>query len=212
MADALAACSVFLDDKDLWNLAVASWRARVPAYVYVAADGPAPLNRTTPMPANYLRKGWYDLRRYVDGVSQETCRDLSHVQLGLAALVNVAETAHHQGVDLYGVEQHRVVAALEFHAALLAPGKEGARRRRDLARLCGSGKFQGAVPLGTWEVAYHHYRHRVGLRMPHTSRLLETVRPTAANHHIAWETLTHGRPADHAHAHADGGPRRDAPP
>ena len=37
-----------------------------------------------------------------DGLCQETCRDLGHTQMGIATLGNVAETAHHQGWDLWG--------------------------------------------------------------------------------------------------------------
>ena len=37
-----------------------------------------------------------------DGICQESCRDLGHVSLGFATLVNSAETAHHQGIDLFG--------------------------------------------------------------------------------------------------------------
>lgn len=48
----------------------------------------------------------------------ETCRDLGHVQLGYATLVNTAETAWQQGIDLYGEEQDRLIAGAEM---LLCP-------------------------------------------------------------------------------------------
>lgn len=44
-----------------------------------------------------------------DGICQESCRDLGHVELGFATLVNSAETAHHQGIDLYGEAKDRIV-------------------------------------------------------------------------------------------------------
>lgn len=37
-----------------------------------------------------------------DGVCQETCRDFGHMQMGMASAMNTAETAHVQGVDLWG--------------------------------------------------------------------------------------------------------------
>ena len=54
-----------------------------------------------------------------NGLCQETCRDLGHVQLGMAALVNVAETAYHQGIDLYAEAAERNVSGAELHASLI---------------------------------------------------------------------------------------------
>ena len=34
-------------------------------------------------------------------LSQETCRDLGHTSMFLSSLINFAETAYHQGIDLY---------------------------------------------------------------------------------------------------------------
>ena len=54
-----------------------------------------------------------------DGTCQETCRDLDHVQYGLAAMMNGAETARIQGVDLYREQAPRIVACLENAALYL---------------------------------------------------------------------------------------------
>ena len=55
------------------------------------------------------------------GICQESCRDLGHVQGGLAAAINLAETAHLQGIDLYYGEQRvRLTAAMELTTSLLA--------------------------------------------------------------------------------------------
>ncbi|MFM9597856.1 alginate lyase family protein, partial [Streptomyces scabiei] len=59
---------------------------------------------------------WYNQSTFVDGLSQETCRDLGHVQYGLAAMINAAETARVQGVDLFTLERDRIAAGLEYHA------------------------------------------------------------------------------------------------
>ena len=40
----------------------------------------------------------------VNGICQETCRDLGHTQYGMASTLNAAETARIQGVDLYGAQ------------------------------------------------------------------------------------------------------------
>lgn len=53
------------------------------------------------------------------GTSQETCRDMDHVQYGLAAMMNGAETARIQGVDLYLEQAPRIVACMENAAFYL---------------------------------------------------------------------------------------------
>jgi hypothetical protein len=74
------------------------------------------------------------------------------------------------------------VTALEFHAGYAlgepVPGW-----------LCGgslSGSF-ATIP----EIAYNHYRHRVGIDLPLTQRLVQNGRPQPASHFYAWGTLTH---------------------
>jgi hypothetical protein len=54
-----------------------------------------------------------------DGTAQETCRDMDHVQYGLAAMMAGAETARIQGVDLYREQATRIVACLENAAYFL---------------------------------------------------------------------------------------------
>ena len=116
---------------------------------------------------------------YVDGLLQESVRDSQHANMGLAAMVNAAETARQQGVDLYGEQAKRIVAALEFQAQYLAPND--ATPPKNLA-------FH-VHP--TWEIAYNHYHNRMGLELPKMAAVLKRIRPTGVNHHMAWETLTH---------------------
>ena len=51
-------------------------------------------------------------------MTQETCRDLSHPIIGLESIVNAAETARIQGVDLYGEQKQRIAAAYEYAGRL----------------------------------------------------------------------------------------------
>jgi hypothetical protein len=76
----------------------------VPAYFYLTSDGELPHVPPggTKVDKTALTKLWYDQSRFVDGLAQETCRDFGHTQYGLAAMINAAETARQQGVDLYG--------------------------------------------------------------------------------------------------------------
>ena len=81
-------------------------------------------------------------------LGQESCRDLGHVELGYMTLINSAETAFHQGVDLYAEEQERLIAGAELHASLLAAEPE-ARRQPVPAWLCG-GRVKAALNSSTW--------------------------------------------------------------
>jgi hypothetical protein len=182
MAEAAAAISVFLDDKASFDQAVSLWRKRVPAYIYLQSDGPTPV-APDGQPGLDLATFWYGQTTFeADGVGQETCRDLGHMQYGLAAIVNLAETALIQGVDLYGMESKRISAGLEFHAQFLdsvaAP-----------PWLCGGQLNLLTYP--TWEIGLNHYGNRMGMSLPHTRNLVMRRRPTGVDHHMEWETLTH---------------------
>ena len=118
MADAAASIGVFLDDRPVFERAVARVRNRVPAYFYVRGDGPrpkAPPGAMLDTPAD-LTRYWFGQRKPVDGLAQETCRNFEHVGYALAATAHVAETAHHQGIDLWREIGPRLRPALELHA------------------------------------------------------------------------------------------------
>lgn len=185
MIEATIGVAVFTDDQALFDRAVAMWRNRVPAYIYLQSDGPHPVpppvgNRTTP---ESLAGFWRTSVFMADGQSQETCRDFGHASWGLASAINIAETALQQGIDLYAEESRRLRAGLELHAAYIngAPVPSW---------LCGGSVRLGTVPF--WEIAHNHFAARLGLDLPHTRTLIETkVRPSGSNYFIAWETLTH---------------------
>jgi hypothetical protein len=126
MIEGLTSIAVFTNNATLFDHAIGMWRARVPAYFYVAADGPTPL-----CPADCKATGkpdgctqdWHGqvvFNSSVNGVCQETCRDFGHMSYGLASTFNVAETALLQGIDLYTPNADRLVAALEFHTSYSA--------------------------------------------------------------------------------------------
>jgi hypothetical protein len=185
MADATMAIGVFLDDHATFDAGVALWRGRVPAYVYLSSDGALP--RQPPHGGKGSQSAligyWYGETKFVDGIAQETCRDLGHVQLGFAAMTDAAETARIQGIDLYAEQAPRITAAYEFHAKLLDGGAIP-------SWLCG-GNVQAVSPSPTWEIGYNAYAGREGKSLPYTHKLVEKIRPTGVNHHMVWETLTH---------------------
>ncbi|MEQ4206885.1 alginate lyase family protein [Actinopolymorpha sp. B17G11] len=186
MMDAAVGISVFLDDRESFDHAIGIWQRRVPAYFYLESDGPLPHpppdgGKDTP---EELIDYWHGQTTFVDGLSQETCRNFGYVGWGIDATAHVAETARLQGLQLYSEVGERVTKALEFHA------------KYDLGAdppdwLCGGTKERTLGP--TLEVAFNHYHNRYGVRLKRTERLLETpgVRPTGANYFLAWETLTH---------------------
>jgi hypothetical protein len=188
MAEAVMNIGVFCDNQKVWDRGVALWKRRTPAYIYVKSDGKQPVRPWAPkgkkITNKQLLKFWYGQKKLVNGLTQETCRDLGHTNMGLGGMINAAETAHIQGLDLYGLEKKRIVAALEFHA----PFFHGAAAP---SWLCG-GKLNIPGPLVTYEIAYNHYALRKKIKMPKTKALLEKVRPTGGAVISAVETLTHG--------------------
>ncbi len=184
MTDAATGIAVFLDDREAFDDAVATWRGRVPAYIYLEQDGPLPL----PPPRGgkedeaALIKYWQNQTTFVDGLAQETCRDFGHTAWGFNAAAHVAETARIQGLDLYTEARERLVRAYEFHAKydLGVPAEPW---------LCNGSLKKGIGP--NVEIAYNHYHNRMHLPMPRTGRLAQQLRPYGTSHFFGWETLTH---------------------
>ncbi len=178
MSEALINIGVFNDDRATFDLGVQMWRGRAPAYIYLKTDGPNPVKAANceEMPI-WGNKGY--TTPLVDGLLQETCRDSGHANMALSAMVNAAETARQQGLDLYAEQGARIMAALEYQAQFLPP--HNAPVPENLA-------FNKHP---TWEIAYNHFHNRLGQKVPKIAAVLPTNRPTGVNHHMVWETLTH---------------------
>ncbi len=187
MIEAAAEIGVFLDDRATFDRAVAMWRKRVPAYMYISSDGahppPAPTGNRGDTP-EAIKSFWYNIGMYVDGVSQETCRDFGHAEYGIASSIAVAETAFQQGLDLYAEHSARLRAAMELHA-------EYTLGKPVPSWLCG-GKLNTRL-MPTWEIGYNHFHNRMGIELPQSLKLIEArIRGLdGANKHMVWETLTH---------------------
>ncbi|MGH3734561.1 MAG: alginate lyase family protein [Micromonosporaceae bacterium] len=184
MMDASIGIAVFLDDRASFDKAVRIWRGRVPAYVYQTSDGSipkAPPNCPSKDTRAEIIAYWHGQETFVDGLAQETCRDFGHTGWGLAAAVNVAETAWHQGINLYGEMSQRLSDGVYFHARYELNSAP--------SWLCGGSVKRGFGSVT--EVAYNHFHNRLGYDMPTTQRYTESKRPANANYFRAWETLTH---------------------
>ena len=150
--DALMALAVFNEDDTEFNLGLARLKLRMPAYFYLAADGvPKPIAGDGGDP----QKFWFNPAKWVDGLTQETCRDNGHhAQYGLGSALHAAETAWHQGVDVYTENQPRFTAALELMATQFLAGS--------MQGVC-SNNVPTPDRYDTWEVGYHHYQDRTAV-------------------------------------------------
>jgi hypothetical protein len=181
MAEALINIGVFNDDRILFADGVRMWRGRVPAYIYLKSDGPSPIAPPSGLPSSATWSNKNHLPPLVDGLLQETARDPHHANMTFASMVNAAETARQQGLDLYTEQGARITAAMEYQAQFLAPN--GVKPPPNL-------EFN-LEP--TWEIAFNHFHTRLGLELPKMAKVIPTNRPTGADlNHMVWETLTHG--------------------
>ena len=187
MMEAAVGISVFLEDKASYDKAMAKFRTRTAAYVYLESDGALP--KTVPSQNLNTRekivKYWQGQSTFVNGLSQETCRDFTHTGYGLSAISHVAETSRIQGQDLYGTDVgERLRHGLGFHAKYqLGAGAEG--------WLCGGSLKTGLGPVT--EVGHNALANRLGHAMTNTATLTRRGRPAGSNNlFVAWETLTHG--------------------
>ncbi len=182
--DAMMAIAVFNEDETEFNLGLARLKIRSPAYFYLTSDGCMP--KPIAGDGGNLQKFWSNPVKWVDGLTQETCRDNGHhSQFGLGSALHAAEVAWHQGVDVYSENQERYTAVLELMATqLLTASMQG---------VC-SNNVSTPDRYDTWEVGYNHYHNRAGVALPNTRRLiLEQIRPRAArtDWNLNYETLTH---------------------
>ncbi|MFD8008692.1 alginate lyase family protein [Streptomyces sp. NPDC058955] len=187
MMEAAVGISVFLEDRASYDKAMAKFRTRAAAYVYLASDGELP--KTVPSQNLDTRAKivgyWQGQSTFVTGLTQETCRDLTHTGYGISALAHVAETSRIQGQDLYGTDVgERLRQALGFQS------------RYELGTavpswLCGGSLHLGLGPVT--EVGYNAMHNRLGFAMTNTETLTKRNRPAGTNNlFVAWETLTHG--------------------
>jgi hypothetical protein len=181
--DALINISVFNDDEATFNLAIARFKRRVPAYFYQASDGSAP---NIGGDGGNINSFWHNPQKWVDGLTQETCRDNNHhTQFALASALHTAEVAWNQGIDLYTPNQKRFIDTMELMALQLTS--------KSMQGVCKNDTITETA-LDTWEIGYKHYHSRKLLKLPNTEKVLnDLVRPKGVNElNVFFETLTHG--------------------
>ncbi|WP_439946042.1 alginate lyase family protein [Streptomyces sp. BBFR109] len=187
MMEAAVGISVFLEDKASYDTAMAKFRTRAAAYVYLESDGALP--KTVPSQNLNTRDKivsyWQGQSTFVTGLTQETCRDFTHTGYGISAISHIAETSRIQGQDLYGTDVgERLRQALGFQSKY----ELGAAVP---TWLCGGAVDRGLGPVT--EVGYNALHNRLGIAMTNTQALTQQNRPAGTNAlFVAWETLTHG--------------------
>ena len=186
MTEAIQGIGVFLEDRTVYDKAISLYRVRVPAFVYLESDGPLP--KTKPSQNLNTREKiiayWQGQDTFVNGLTQETCRDFTHTGYGISSISHVLETSRIQGIDLYPEFGERLRHALGFQS----------RWERNLEAvpswLCDGSVHRGLGPIT--EVGYNALHTRLGIAMTNTQALTESRRPAGSNNlFVAWETLTH---------------------
>lgn len=126
----------------------------------------------------------------MNGLAQETCRDLPHTQMGLAGIINFAETAWIQGrADVYTHHASRIVTSFEFHSYWMTRGLASTP-----SDLCNGNLNQVTNYYPFWEIFYNHFKVRLNYNLPNTTTVVNRVRnqgPYYVHLTSAWEILTH---------------------
>jgi hypothetical protein len=135
------------------------------------------------------------------GQCQESGRDQQHTQLGLAHLGDCCEITWHQGLDLYGYDDDRLLKGFEYTARYNlgedVPFAETLDRtgkyHHTIISTNGRGGFRAV-----YEEAYNHYVNRMGVPAPFTQRAAEKIRPEGSGgpgaDHVGFGTLLFTRP------------------
>ncbi len=142
---------------------------------------------------NYFKKGlgngavaqtvYYVHPGYL-GQTQESGRDQGHNTLSISLLSAVCEMAWNQGVDLYGYDNNRVLAAAEYVAKgnLIASGTTyytvpfANYTNGSMVDTMFSTSARGTI-RPEWALVYHHYANRKGLAAPYTLEFMQLTQP-----------------------------------
>lgn len=186
MAEATMNIGVFTNDRAVFDEGLGDWRRQVVSAVYHTSDGAKPIPPPdTIIKASGIDKYWGSPASYPSGLQGETCRDLGHMAMGFAALLNAAETASIQGVDLYGEQRNRIIAGMEYNSRFV-------NDRSASGWVCPAAPKDGGVAnWRIWELGYRHYAVQGGASLPETRKLIKANRPSGSGLHSSWETLTH---------------------
>jgi hypothetical protein len=143
------AIGIYLDDQSLFDQAVKDAKALISFYIGTFGH---------PVPTGFT----YETCRLGNG-SLGTLKggDIGHTQMALAALVQAAEMAKKQGVNLYGYtdssDQASLLTALVYHAPFIGYPNRGS----DATWPCTISleDTPNTAPKMVWNMAYNQYKH-----------------------------------------------------
>jgi hypothetical protein len=105
------------------------------------------------------------------GQGQESGRDQGHEQLAVGLLADAAQVAWNQGIDLWGFDDNRILANVEYAARYNLGGDvpfvPDLDRTGKYIKLAVSATSRGSLPP-IYEMAYAHYAGVRGLDTPYT--------------------------------------------
>lgn len=175
---AIAATGILCDDQAMFDEAVAYFKH---------GNGNGALRHA----AYYMHPGY--LCQW-----QESGRDQNHTMAGLAGMAALCEIAWHQGVDLYGYDNNRFLAAAEYSAKAnviesgtsyytvpYVPYKNDFYTWNAFSTLLQGDK----TPI--WAVIHNHYVNRKGIAAPYTEKKVLSIRPEGSWEFIAYGTLAY---------------------
>ncbi len=177
---------------------------------YITADGPYPAftmykdkaTRTTP---DQMKTAYFNPSSFVNGAEMETCRDLGHMEMGLAPFLDMMETLHIQGRDVTAAQQARFTAVLETQSDYMNQFLDWSGNVINLQPtssnpftpthnwVCpNSTTAPGSAP--GWEIGYNQYATRRGVSLPSTLKLIQRLRtmggsPSRVANGNIWDAL-----------------------
>jgi hypothetical protein len=115
------------------------------------------------------------------GQCQESGRDQQHAQLGIGCLAEACAVGFHQGLDMYGAMDNRLLKGYEYTAKYNLGYEVPFVQWKDVTGKYSDWKMISSKARGTFrpvfEIAYNHYVKIKGLEMPWTKKVLEKIRP-----------------------------------
>lgn len=214
MCAATVNIGVFCDSPTMFQQGIDNWRSWASAYAYRSGDvnkHPVLVNlphaakgtsfdSDTANRANFISQEWDTptaTAPWPTGIWSETGRDSFHCAMGFGSLTNAAETAWHQGVDLYGEQGGRLISTMEkFARIIVTSAVDGDTTPPDYSAVW-SGTFvpgSSNSTRATFEAIYNHYVGRMGASMPDTLDMLTRFTRGGtyiANLHLTGEAVTH---------------------
>jgi hypothetical protein len=135
------------------------------------------------------------------GQIQESGRDQQHTQLGIGLLSESCEIAWHQGLNLYGYADNRLLKGFEYVAKFNlgneVPFTETLDRTGKYHHTIISQQGRGSL-RAVYEQIYYHYVNRMGMSAPFTQQAAEKLRPEGPGKpgadHPGYGTLYYTKP------------------